>query len=189
MSTQRSELHISELMDQHPEEAFGLIYDLYARRLVSIAYRYVGDTEVAKDILQDAICKAYEGSDAFRYKGEGSLWGWLKAIVVNLSLNYLKSFNVRRMTRFEDNVASDEVVDDDNEVGYLNTIDSDTLFDLIAGLPEGYRAVINLYAIEGYSHKEIAQRLGIAERTSSSQYYRAKQELKRRIEKWIRERE
>lgn len=188
VSSQRSEKYIVELMEHHPEEAFRLIYDLYAPRLVSISYRYIGDIDTAKDILQDALYRAYEKRASFKYQDEGGLWSWLKRIVVNLSLNHLKSFSVKNMERYEE--GSCDMVEEDHDedgVDLLALLDTKVLYDMIAELPEGYRAVFNLYAVEGYSHKEIAQYLGIAEKSSSSQYYRAKQLLKKRIEQWMKE--
>ena len=187
MSSQHSEKYIVELLEQRPEEAFRLIYDLYASKLISIAYRYIGDKDAAKDILQDAMCRAYQKRDTFRCQQAGGLWGWLKRIVVNLSLNHLKSFGVKNMHRYEEGSCDIIEEDDDDSRDMLAAIDGKVLYDMIAELPEGYRVVLNLYAVEGYSHKEIAQQLGIGEKSSSSQYFRAKQQLKKRIEKWIRE--
>lgn len=187
MNSQHSEQHIVGLLEQRPEEAFRLIYDLYAPRLVSIAYRYIGDRDAAKDILQDAVCKAYEKRQTFRYLQAGGLWGWLKRIVVNLSLNHQKSFGVKNMNRYEEGSYDDVAQDDDESVDMLSGIDTKVLYDMIAELPDGYRVVFNMYAVEGFSHKEIAQRLGIGEKSSSSQYFRAKQLLKKKIEQWMRE--
>ncbi len=187
MSVQHSEQYIVKLLEQRPEEAFRLIYDLYATKLVGIAYRYIGDKDVAKDILQDAVCRAYQKRETFKYQQVGGLWGWLKKIVVNLSLNHLKSFGVKNMDRYEEDSYDIVEEEEDDSIDMLAAIDGKVLYDMIAELPEGYRMVFNLYAVEGYSHKEIAQQLGIAERSSSSQYFRAKKLLKKRIEQWIRE--
>lgn len=186
MEQQYSDQTIASLLSSDPEKAFQQIYELYARRLLGVAYRYVGDREVAKDLLQETICKAYKAKNTFRYQREGSLLAWLKRIIVNECINHLKSFHVRMVDRYdEDQEKADEVPQND-EVEWLAQLDNDLLMEMIAGLPDGYRLVLNMYVIEGFSHKEIAARLGIKERSSSSQYHRAKLELRRRIEQWIK---
>lgn len=181
-----SERYIAECIADNPEEGFRLIYLHYARRLLGVAYRYVADGDVAKDLLQESMCKAYKGRERYKYSGEGSLMAWLSRIVINESLNHLKSFNVKSMDRLDDNEYVAQELADDDEGELLSLVDPEVLISLIAQLPKGYRVVLSMYAIEGYSHKEIAQKLGIKERSSSSQYHRAKQELKRMVEQWIR---
>lgn len=184
-----SEQIIASLLGSDPEKAFQQIYELYARRLLGVAYRYVGDREVAKDLFQEAICKVYKARNSFKYQREGSLMAWLKRIMINECINHLKSFHVRMVDRYDEGQQRAEEVPQDEEVGWLAQLDNDLLMEMIAGLPDGYRLVLNMYVIEGFSHKEIAARLGIKERSSSSQYHRAKLELKRRIEQWIKEQE
>lgn len=155
-------------------EAQYRLYNSYAPRMMSTALRYVGDGDVAQDILQEAFIKAYASLDSF--SGRGSLENWIRRIVVNVALEYLRHNDVLR-----------EAV----ELGELNTspinptvldkFSTDELMAIIASLPAGFRTVFNMYAIEGYSHKEIAQMLGISESTSRSQYNRARALIQKRM--------
>lgn len=190
MERRSSEEQIIKLIEYDLEEAFAELYNLYGKLLLGVAYRYVADFDISQDILQEAMSKAFYKIDSYQHRRDGRLLAWLKTIVINESLNYLKSFNVRVMNRYEEELAN-SLTDKDSveEVAYIGQIDTDILAGLIAGLPEGYRVVLNLYAIEGYSHREIAAMLGIKEGSASSRYHRAKQELKKRIERWIKENE
>lgn len=190
MERRSSEEQIIKLIEYDLEEAFAELYNLYGKLLLGVAYRYVADFDISQDILQEAMSKAFYKIDSYQHRRDGGLLAWLKTIVINESLNYLKSFNVRVMNRYEEELAN-SLTDKDSveEVAYIGQIDTDILAGLIAGLPEGYRVVLNLYAIEGYRHREIASMLGIKEGSASSRYHRAKQELKKRIERWIKENE
>lgn len=190
MEKRSSEEQITKLIEYDLEEAFAELYSLYGKLLLGVAYRYVADFDIAQDILQEAMSKAFYKIGSYRHIREGGLLAWLKTIVINESLNYLNSFNVRVMDRFEEELIS-SVTDEDTseEVALITLIDTDVLAGLIADMPEGYRIVLNMYAIEGYSHREIATMLGIKENSASSKYHRAKQELKKRIERWIKEKE
>ena len=102
MDPVNSEQIIASLLGSDPEKAFQQIYELYARRLLGVAFRYVGDREVAKDLFQEAICKAYKARNSFKYQREGSLIAWLKRIMINECINHLKSFHVRMVDRYDD---------------------------------------------------------------------------------------
>ena len=151
------------------------MYNRYVQRMMSIAVRYVGDPDVAKDVVQEAFIRVF--TSLGQYKARGSFEGWLRRIVVNAALEYLRAGRVL----FE-SIDSDEVVDmpamDEN---VLERIATDDLLAIIASLPDGYRTVFNMYAIEGYSHKEIAERLGINEGSSRSQYLRAKALMQKKL--------
>lgn len=184
------ESQIIELLEYDLEAAFVQLYGLYGKLLLGVAYRYVADLDISQDILQESMMKAFYKIDSYHHVKKGGLFAWLKRIVINESLNYLNSFNVRMMSTYEEetiNSISDE--DSSDDVAFINKIDINVLTGLIAELPEGYRVVLNMYAIEGYSHREIAAILGIKEGSASSRYYRAKQELIRRVERWKKERE
>lgn len=184
------ESQIVELLEYDLEAAFVQLYSLYGKLLLGVAYRYVADLDISQDILQESMMKAFYKIDSYHHVKKGGLLAWLKRIVINESLNYLNSFNVRMMSSYEEetiNSISDE--DSSDDVAFINKIDINVLSGLIAELPEGYRVVLNIYAIEGYSHREIAAILGIKEGSASSRYHRAKQELIRRVERWKKERE
>jgi RNA polymerase sigma-70 factor (ECF subfamily) len=151
------------------------LYDTYSRKMMGVCLRYVNDRETARDILQDGFVKVFSSIDA--YSGEGSFEGWMRKVFVNCALEYLRRTDVLR-----DAVALDdtgELSDPDHSV--ISTITANELLELVQALPSGFRTVFNLFAIEGYSHKEIGEMLGITESTSRSQYTRAKQLLQRKI--------
>lgn len=185
-----SDREIADLLRTDEEAAFRLLYRRYAGQLRAVAYRYTGDSDKAEDVLQEAMIKVCRHADSFSYRGDGSLYGWIKRIVVHTALNSLKSFHEVRMCPMDDltEVATtDEVEDSEEEVSLLDRISPEILLRMIGELPEGYRQVFSLYAVEGHSHKEIGAMLGIGERSSASQYCRAKKRLKEKLELWIRE--
>lgn len=187
MNDSNSEEEILKLVETDIDRAFARLYALYGRLLLGVAYRYVADLDASQDILQDAMTKAFFKISSYRHLRNGGLLSWLKTIVIHESLNYLKSFNVRVMDRYEEDSLDTYCGEDsDEEISLINRLTPQVLADLIAEMPQGYRVILNMYAIEGYSHKEIAGILGIKEGSSSSKYHRAKQDLKTRIEKWIK---
>ena len=156
---------------------------------MAVIYRYVGDDDDAKDVLQDTFVKAYTMIDSFAWAGEGSLQAWLTRIAVNTALNFLRS----RKRLIALNVDSADLDDpppdmvEEPTAAEVNGLDISTILAMVAELPDGYRAVFNLYCLDGYSHREIAEQLGINEKSSSSQLARAKALLAHKIKKYIKE--
>lgn len=147
------------------------MYKLYARSMYNIGYRIVRNTGEAEDVLQEAFISAFRNLEY--YRGDASFGSWLKRIVVNKAINMLKK---RRMEQLPDDEKFDiaEPIDtQDKEFPY--TVDQ--VKQAIASLPDGYRAVLSLYLLEGYDHGEIAEIMGITESTSKSQFNRAKKKL------------
>lgn len=148
------------------------IYEQTAGFLTAVCSRYVADKDALRDVLHDVYVKAFSNMDKFEYRGEGSLRAWLSRIAVNESVSYL-----RRSRRL---VFTDEIPDAPDETPPdISGMDAGTIMKAIEQLPPGYRTVLNLFLIEGRSHKEIASLLGIAEKSSSSQYHRARTALAR----------
>lgn len=148
------------------------LYDLYSARMYGICFRYVKNPMEAEDILVTAFTKIFEKIDQF--KGEGSFEGWIRRIMVNEALSHLrKSRTMYLETQLE---KADREPDYDKLSDHLEAED---LMNIIQLLPAGYRVVFNMYAIDGYSHKEIAEHLGISENTSKSQLSRARVYLQR----------
>lgn len=150
------------------------LYTHYSGKMYALCCRYVPSRMEAEDVLVVAFTKVFERIDQF--KGEGSFEGWLRRIVVNESLTYLRR---NKNMYLETEV---EAVDKSPDFGQLeNHLEADDLLRMVGELPAGYRMVFNLYAIDGYSHKEIAEQLEISENTSKSQLSRARVFLQKKL--------
>jgi RNA polymerase sigma-70 factor (ECF subfamily) len=144
--------------------------------MMGVCLRYTNDRETARDLLQDGFVKVYSSIDS--YSGVGSFEGWMRKIFVNCALEYLRKSDVLREAIDLDNTT--ELANPDSSV--VSNMSANELLTLIGELPTGFRMVFNLFAIEGFSHKEIGELLNITESTSRSQYTRAKQLLQRKIQ-------
>lgn len=151
------------------------LYDLYSSKMMGICLRYVGDKETARDLLQDGFVKVF--ASMHMYTGTGVFEGWMRTIFINGALEYLRKTDVLRNSADIESV--NEQIDDAETA--VSKLSADEIMHLIRQLPDGFRTVFNLYAIEGYSHKEIAMMLHITESTSRSQYLRARQWLQEQI--------
>ena len=144
------------------------LYERFSALMMGVCYRYARNRADAEDILQEGFIKVFRHLSQFRE--QGSLEGWVRRIMVTTAINFLNRNKVLMQTiRLEDAVP--ELPDD--ELTEAHTAGNDWM-EILRGLPVGYRTIVNLYAIEGYSHKEIGAMLGIAESTSRSQYARAR---------------
>ncbi len=146
------------------------IYKLYAAAMYNVALRIVNDDAEAEDVLQEAFLDAFNRIADFRQETTFGLW--LKQIVINRSINYLRK-------RKLETVSVDEVeVADEQEADFEETqLKVEAIKSAMAELPDGYRVVLSLYLFEGYDHEEIAHILKITENTSRTQYMRAKRKL------------
>ncbi|MBT3385888.1 MAG: RNA polymerase sigma factor [Prolixibacteraceae bacterium] len=146
------------------------MYKLYYKAMYSISLRIVNDEMEAEDVMQEAFLNAFNKIET--YKGEVSFGAWLKKIVVNRSLDYLK----KRKVQFEEvNEKTAQILD--YQMG-TKEIDLNSIKTAIKSLPDGYRVVLSLYLIEGYDHEEISQILGITNSASRTQFLRAKNKLR-----------
>ena len=150
------------------------LYDKYAAKLYGIAIRYAHSQEDAKDILQDGFVKVYRNLSKF--KGTGSFEGWMRRIIVNTAIEHYRKKN----NTYEIQESHEENITD-GDLNALDKLAAAEILNMVKELPNGYRTVFNLFAIEGYSHKEIAEMLNISEGTSKSQYARAKALLQEKI--------
>ncbi len=152
------------------------LYEKFARKMMGVCLRYCDSTEEAEDVVQIAFISIFENIAAF--KGTGSLEGWIRKIMVNTALT-----NIRKNKRLKQNVELDSVEFMLPSASYIyESFAAKDLLKIIQTLPSGFRTVFNLYAIEGYSHKEIGGMLDISEGTSKSQYSRAKAYLQKIIQ-------
>ena len=132
----------------------------------------------AKDVLQNSFVKIFTSIPTFEYRGEGAFKAWMKQVVANEALAFLR--NRKKVLFVEQEQTADEI-DEESASPDIERISSDDLHQLISELPDGYRTVLNLYVFENYSHRQIASLLGIKESTSASQLYYAKKLLAKRI--------
>lgn len=151
------------------------LYELHSRKMMGVCLRYVSDRETARDLLQDGFVKVFTSMGS--YSGMGSFEGWMRKIFVNCALEYLRKSDVLRDSTDLDSTA--ELMHPDSSA--VSDLSAAELMNLVKELPAGFRTVFNMFAIEGYSHKEISEMLDITESTSRSQFTRAKQLLQRRI--------
>ena len=151
-------------------KAFKSIFDFYLPKMSPVSLRYCANDLEADDILQDSFIKIYYNLKSFKF--EGSFEGWIRKTVVNTALNYYKK-NKRtvQIVKIEDVSESDTP---EAELSDIEQLEQEQLLKIIQQLPEGYRTVFTLYVLDDFSHKEIANMLGIDEGTSRSQYSKAK---------------
>lgn len=147
------------------------LYKLYAKAMYNISLRIVNYEEEAQDVLQEAFLDAFTRIKDFRQETTFGLW--LKQIVINKSINYLRKRKLDLVSTDDVDVV-DEESSDDSEIVYK----ADAVRNAITQLPDGYRVVLSLYLVEGYDHEEIAHILKISENTSRTQLMRAKNKLK-----------
>jgi RNA polymerase sigma factor (sigma-70 family) len=169
------EEELVQLFQKKDPDAFRKLYGQYAAKMMAVCVRYMGDTDKAKDVLQDGFIKVLRHIHEFR--AEGSLEGWIRRIIVNTALLALRQDKLRfavgpEEVEFELHTSFDEALD---------RLSVKELLTMISNLPPGYRTVFNLFVMEGYSHKEIAAELNINESTSRSQLTKARNMLQEMI--------
>lgn len=159
------------------ESAYQSLYQHYSKAMFNVALRMVKDRDEAEDVLQDAFVSAFTHLGS--YSGKATFGAWLKRIVVNKAINFLKKQRANLVELKVDIDLEDSTESDHQDVEYrVKTVQS-----AIEKLPDGYRVVLSLYLLEGYDHKEIGEILGISESTSKTQYLRAKQKIVSLLEK------
>jgi RNA polymerase sigma factor (sigma-70 family) len=149
------------------------LFKSYGRAMYNICLRMIGNKQDAEDVLQDAFCQAY--CNIGQLRSADSFGAWLKRIVINHCIRFLK-----RRVLFTDLEVSN-VDQPDEPVSWIDQVSMQEINHEILKLPDGCRIVFNLFLLENYSHKEIADMLSISESTSKSQYHRAKQILKKQL--------
>lgn len=163
---------------RHNRKAQQMLYDKYSRFLLGICIRYADDKAEAEDILQESFLKIFFNIKDF--SGTGSFAGWLRKVAVNTAItHYHKNLKYRYHIEIEEYVSVETGTSSFEE----SFFSSEELHIVLNELPAGYKMVFNLYAVEGYKHKEIAEMLGIDTNTSKSQYSRAKAVLRNKLEK------
>ncbi|WP_321347490.1 sigma-70 family RNA polymerase sigma factor [uncultured Draconibacterium sp.] len=151
-----------------------LLFDTYVDRLFAVARRYAANDDLAEESLFQAFMKIYTKLPDFKYINEPALVGWLSRIVINQTLmDRRKELNTLYKV---------ETLDDErHETSWIDETDDGALIDLVNELPDGYRTVFLMNAVDGYAHKEIAEVLGISESTSRSQFFKARKFLQKKL--------
>lgn len=150
------------------------LFDFYSRRMMGVCLRYAQSSEEAQDVLQMGFIKVFEKLDMYNH--QGSLEGWIRKIIVNTALD-----NIRKNKKMKNNIEMDKVdyqIQNYNE-NAIDSLSAQDLLKVIQEMPAGFRTVFNMYVIEGYSHKEIAEELNISVSTSKSQFSRARAYLQK----------
>jgi len=161
------------------------LYERYVGYAMAIGLRYIPQRDQVEDVVQDSFVKIITSIGDFRYKGEGSLSSWVSRIVANMAIDYVrKNERVSFVSTVPD--APEEPPERDDDGPPIERIPPGALAEMIAKLPPGYRLVLNLHVFEQCTHKEIAQRLGIKEKSSASQLSRARVLLTEMMENYIK---
>lgn len=157
------------------ERASRLLFERYAPMLMAVCQRYCRTQTEAEDVLQDAFIRIFKKLD--RYGFQGSFAGWARRLTVNVAL---KTYQRKRYALEQTGI--DNLPERGGAPAAYADLGEQELLDMVQQLPDGYRLVFNLYAIEGYNHKEIGEMLGIQEASSRSQLLKARKVLQRQIE-------
>jgi RNA polymerase sigma factor (sigma-70 family) len=161
---------------KHDRKAQKLLYERYLSKFYRLALRYLGNVEDAEDCVSEGFVKIFESIKTFDYQEINSFEVWMKRIIINQSLMLIRKRNNFKL------IDLDEAFD----VGEIMDFESNIDAQQILKLPDGYRTVFNLYAIEGYSHDEISKTLNISENTSKSQLHKARKLLQEWLKNGLR---
>lgn len=156
------------------------LYEKYAGKMFYVCLRYLGDADDAQDTMHDAFVKVF--ASIARFRGDAALETWISRIMANTSINSIRKQARRGIKKDIEDV---KLADESDATGLIetpNSLSAQEVLQMITELPVGYRTVISMYALDGYTHQEIASTLGISEGTSKSQLAKARKMLKQRIE-------
>lgn len=159
------------------------LYEIFAPRMMGLCMLYCKDSDAAQDMLHDGFLKVF--TQIKKYSGRGSFEGWMRRVFVNTILEHFRKEKRKYQMISEMEDSQEEVMDENIERLFDDSITEETLLNMIQDLPPGYRTVFSLYVFEDMTHKEIAKQLGIKENASRSQYSRAKSYLKNKINEYI----
>jgi RNA polymerase sigma factor (sigma-70 family) len=169
-----TELELIHRCQQQDPKAQKMLYDRYAPKMLGVCRRYIANREDAEDVLVEGMFKVFDNLDSFQ--GAGSFEGWIRRIVVNESLMFLRK---KRLLTVDQDVSELYYIQEDTPLSIEHDLAAQDILKLLNNLPTGYRTIFNLYVIEGYKHIEIAELLNISINTSKSQLILAKDRLKK----------
>ncbi len=165
-----TEQELIERCRREDRRAQKLLYDRYTPKMFGVCRRYIKSREDAEDVLVEGFFKVFK--NIHQFKGNGSFEGWIRRIMVNESLMYLRKAHNFKLTVEVSNI------DIKSKVTVEDELMAQDILNLLSKLPTGYRTVFNLFVLEGYKHREIAEMLGISINTSKSQLILAKKRLR-----------
>jgi RNA polymerase sigma factor (sigma-70 family) len=176
---QHDEISLIKACSNGDNNAFKSIYDRHAGTMYSICLRYMNDQDEAKDALQDGFIKVFKNISKFKF--QGSFEGWMKRIFVNTSIEQIRKRKIH-LDVTEINTHNMKLTHT-----IKTSMDADKMMLLVQKLPPGYRTVFNMFVVDGFSHREISEHLGINENTSKSQLFKARKQLQMWLEGWFEE--
>ena len=174
------DIDLAKLCARGDDKARHELYTRYAAYLFALCIRYVGDRELARDLMHDGMIKIFDTIG--KYKPTGSLKSWCARVTVNLVIDHLRKS--RRLETVSIDQAQERIPEPQNEE--IAKIPKTELMRMVGELPETKRVIFNLFCVEGYSHKDIAQMLDIKEKTSSSLLFKARAQLAENVRDYIR---
>ena len=170
----RNETQLIQRAANKNRDAQHVLYELHAPKMLSVCRYYIKDVQQAEEVLLNGFFKVFKYLKTF--KNEGSFEGWVRRIMVRESISYLRQ---KKTIEF---ATEDDYLEHDSSNNINSNIEVAEIQQLIDSLPEGYRMVFVMYAIEGYKHQEIAELLKISEGTSKSQLFKARQMLQKKLQ-------
>jgi RNA polymerase sigma-70 factor (ECF subfamily) len=163
------------------KEAFRQLYHKHHPWMMGVCMRYCRDRDEAKDVLQECLIRVFNAIGSFTFQGDAQFVSWLKRIVVNTSLSYLRQQSKENFIPLDDGAPLYMAAEEPADYSVAECLPQEKLLGMISEMPAGYRAVFNMYVFEEMSHREIAQELGISENTSKTQLLKARCFLKNKI--------
>lgn len=174
------DLELARLCARGDDKARKEMYTRYAGSLYAICIRYVGDRELARDLMHDSMIRIYDTIG--KYRPTGSLKSWMSRVTVNLVIDHMRKERKFLIVPLEGE--QEKIPEPSAEE--MRTVPKEELIRMISALPEAKRVIFNLFCVEGYSHKDISKMLGIKEKTSSSLLFKAREQLAGNIKDYLR---
>lgn len=174
------DLELARLCARGDDKARKEMYTRYAGSLYAICIRYVGDRELARDLMHDSMIRIYDMIG--KYRPTGSLKSWMSRVTVNLVIDHIRKERKFLIVPLEGE--QEKIPEPSAEE--MRTVPKEELIRMISALPEAKRVIFNLFCVEGYSHKDISKMLGIKEKTSSSLLFKAREQLAGNIKDYLR---
>jgi RNA polymerase sigma-70 factor (ECF subfamily) len=173
--------HIVEGCKAGKRKAYSMLYKKYASTMLGLCLRYSKNLQEAEDVLQEGFIKVFHNISRFRQ--EGSFEGWIRRIMINAAIDHYKS-NLKNAFHHDIDELEEKIGSMPEEEGNYRDIEipAERLMAMVQELPDGYRIVFNLFVMEGYSHKEIADRLQVTENTSKTQLLKARKALRKKLD-------